>query len=462
MVVRLRFPRAVAALVGLLVLPSVGVSDAATRYRVVVNSWPAPGLNYRKIVDSTGPNRIFVLTVDPKTALTMDVALAGNQLGHYERTSDMASRHGAIAAINGDFGLPPGYPVHGFAEDGDLKINRTGPSVNFAVSKDETHVYLDSPTLTMTANEVNTSTALKITKWNFGKPLSGQIVNYTPAGGSFAQPPSDMCYAQLATSAGLQWNGTQTGIVNSYTVDEATCQNTPPSVTPGAVLTAVNGTTQGDALKSLNHGEEVQTAWSFGWSGVMDLIGGIPQLVKDGVVVATNCSDPLCSRNPRTGVGIRSDGKLLLVVVDGRQSGYSVGMTLLEFAKLFRYLGAVQAMNLDGGGSSTMVLNGAIKNRPSDGFERGVTTALLVLPGQDSGEPTPAQFGTFSAAAAPEQPVPTDQALGEKSANAASLDPGSTGGMADALARGTLGNGPATLSPDLIEVLRLFRAANSR
>jgi exopolysaccharide biosynthesis protein len=77
---------------------------------------------------------------------------------------------------------------------------------------------------------------------------------------------------------------------------------------------------------------------------------------------------------------------VLLVVIDGRQPRWSVGASLGELARIMRDLGAVEAMNLDGGGSSTMWVEGEVVNRPSDGTERKVTTAVLVLPGEDPGE----------------------------------------------------------------------------
>jgi exopolysaccharide biosynthesis protein len=64
-----------------------------------------------------------------------------------------------------------------------------------------------------------------------------------------------------------------------------------------------------------------------------------------------------------------------------------VGVSLPKFAAIFRKLGAVSALNLDGGGSSTMVVRGDVVNRPSSGHERSVSTALMVLPGADPGEP---------------------------------------------------------------------------
>jgi exopolysaccharide biosynthesis protein len=90
--------------------------------------------------------------------------------------------------------------------------------------------------------------------------------------------------------------------------------------------------------------------------------------------------------NPRTAIGVQADGRVIMVVVDGRQPRYSAGLTLLGLAQLMRDLGAVDAMNLDGGGASTMVVKGDVVNRPSDGHERTTASAALILPGPDPGE----------------------------------------------------------------------------
>jgi hypothetical protein len=84
------------------------------------------------------------------------------------------------------------------------------------------------------------------------------------------------------------------------------------------------------------------------------------------------------SRAPRSALGLTAEGKLLLVVIDGRRPYYSIGATLWETADLMRKLGARDAMNLDGGGSSTLVIAGVVVNRPSDGQERKVTNALII------------------------------------------------------------------------------------
>ncbi|OCT14576.1 exopolysaccharide biosynthesis protein [Paenibacillus pectinilyticus] len=83
--------------------------------------------------------------------------------------------------------------------------------------------------------------------------------------------------------------------------------------------------------------------------------------------------------NPRTGIGMISPNHFLFVVVDGRSTNYSRGMTLTEFANLFHELGATEAYNLDGGGSSTMYFMGRVVNNPlGKGSERGVSDIIYV------------------------------------------------------------------------------------
>jgi exopolysaccharide biosynthesis protein len=118
------------------------------------------------------------------------------------------------------------------------------------------------------------------------------------------------------------------------------------------------------------------------WSVVSDAIGGGPVLVRDGAPVYRSneafTTSQLAPRGPRTAVGQRADGSVLFVTTDGRQPGYSVGMTNFELAQTLVRYGAVRGMGLDGGGSSTLAFEGAVLNSPSDGKERPVSTALML------------------------------------------------------------------------------------
>ena len=120
-----------------------------------------------------------------------------------------------------------------------------------------------------------------------------------------------------------------------------------------------------------------------------EVVGGFPLLVQDSVIAPIVDSAGAASfrgLNPRTAVGYAAQGRrLLLVVIDGRQPGYSMGMTVRQTAELMLALGAREALNLDGGGSSAMVLRAAaakprIVNHPSDSVgERSVGDALALL-----------------------------------------------------------------------------------
>lgn len=123
--------------------------------------------------------------------------------------------------------------------------------------------------------------------------------------------------------------------------------------------------------------------------GVKEAVGGSSILVRDGEVVYPNNYDG--GTNPRTAVGIKADGTVVFYEVDGRQAPYSTGMYMYDLAVMMKDLGCVDAMNLDGGGSSTFATqregeandNGraglTIRNRPSDGYERTVSSTLMIV-----------------------------------------------------------------------------------
>ncbi len=116
--------------------------------------------------------------------------------------------------------------------------------------------------------------------------------------------------------------------------------------------------------------------------GTQGAISGRPLLVRNGAVETQfDCNDPVtvaCSRAPRSAAGLSADGNiLLLVAVDGWQSG-SIGMTAAELAEFMRVRGANAALAFDGGSSSTLVLDGAVANSPSDGVERTVANHLAI------------------------------------------------------------------------------------
>jgi hypothetical protein len=121
--------------------------------------------------------------------------------------------------------------------------------------------------------------------------------------------------------------------------------------------------------------------------GVWNTLSFGPALVEggqvvdgiDGVEIDTNFGNhSIQGEQPRTAIGIVDENRLVFVVVDGRDTGYSRGATLPELAEIMLGLGAQTAYNLDGGGSSTMFFDGEVVNRPSNGGERGTSDILYV------------------------------------------------------------------------------------
>jgi hypothetical protein len=155
-------------------------------------------------------------------------------------------------------------------------------------------------------------------------------------------------------------------------------------IPPGGAVLVARGAAAAALTAEASLGTVVTTRFILrpDWPGIVAAVGGGPQVVRDGVPVfranEAFLTTQLEPRHPRAAVGQRADGSVVLVAVDGRQPGYSVGLTNFQLAQVLVRLGAVTAMALDGGGSVTMAVEGQLLNRPSDGTERPISTALVL------------------------------------------------------------------------------------
>jgi exopolysaccharide biosynthesis protein len=147
-----------------------------------------------------------------------------------------------------------------------------------------------------------------------------------------------------------------------------------------------------DLLANLKPGDRVDIQVALWPMHPVEAVGGRPMLARDSVIVAeveTEGQDSFRARNPRTALGIANKGRrMILVVIDGRQKPYSDGTTLRETAEIMLALGARDAINLDGGGSSTLAFVApdtkrvVVANHPSDATgERPVGDALAIVKG---------------------------------------------------------------------------------
>ena len=151
----------------------------------------------------------------------------------------------------------------------------------------------------------------------------------------------------------------------------------------GAAAEAFKGVYVGDAMTfdedyiNVEHGDDFNEA--------IHIVGAGPTLVKDGEVYVTADAEQFpndirIGRAPRSAVGITQYGDYIFAVVDGRQA-HSKGCTLTEWARILKNsFGAVEAINLDGGGSTELFFKGSLVNKPSDGRERLIADALTILP----------------------------------------------------------------------------------
>ena len=125
--------------------------------------------------------------------------------------------------------------------------------------------------------------------------------------------------------------------------------------------------------------------WNAHKGEIKEAIGTNIWLVKDGKIAITNTSNYYTQRAPRSCVGITYDGRVVLMALDGRQDPFSAGGSNIEIAQIMLDAGCVSAVNLDGGGSTTFATKAegsdeiTVTNRPSDGYERSVSSSLMVV-----------------------------------------------------------------------------------
>lgn len=404
---------------------------ARPRYRVVTRT-VTPGVRYSRILDRRGPKRLRLLRIDPHRAPTLDVAVPGKDITGTARTSAVARAAGAVAAINGSFFLPSGRPVYVLAEDGRLLATPLLWGRAVSVAADESEVFTGHPRTLVEATSAQLAAEVHDVNEN-GLALH-ELAAYTPAGGPAHMPPERGCSARLVPRYPPRWTALRAGVERRFGVTASVCGYGRLRRRGGVVLSARRGSTSADFVSSLQPGRGVTLSWTVGWSPVLDVMGGNPMLLAGRKVVAPVDCGSFCARHPRTGVGVAADGDILLMTVDGRQRRWSIGMSLFGFARALRRFGAVRAVNLDGGGSTTMVVEGRVVNRPSDASgERRVGSAVLVRRGPDEGEADLETSPRAAAGARSEAVAPDEAAAG------AALDPASVGGLASALARGELG-----------------------
>ncbi|MEU8526154.1 MULTISPECIES: phosphodiester glycosidase family protein [Streptomyces] len=378
----------------------------------------APGVGYQESTrrGPAGPVRIAVLRVAPDAEARL-TAVHGRTLAVPQTVRQVAGRVGALAAVNGSyfdiqggkaFGGYQGDPVGLYAEGGRLLSEARNDGAALLLGQKDGRIE---------ARITEVSTRGRITAGDgAARPLDGvdRVTGRLRACGGADS-------ARLAAEGRPLRKDARTGLCSDpdeiveYTSDWGV--DTPGGRRDGveAVL-AQDGTVRrlrspgsgpvprgtrvlqgigagADWLRDhARTGERLDVAMPMtdpdgtDLTGLVDsAIGGGARLLENGRVALGERELAAADRPPRTLAGVTADGAVLLVTVDGRDPGVSEGATLAESAELLRSLGAVDGLNLDGGGSTSMVVDGELRNSPREAAgdpvgERKVATAIAVLP----------------------------------------------------------------------------------
>jgi hypothetical protein len=343
-----------------------------------------PGVTYTKRVQFTphGPVVLNVITAPrPGGLYSLEPALSNDAIVGAEKVTDIEKRlstTATVAGVNGDlFNFADGHPSGVLMQNGVLEHPPLAGRTSVGIGSDGT---LRADRVAMLGFWRGTGQRLRVGLND--PPSAGAYALFTPAFGP-TTPPATAPAAEIVLSPfpSVAPNAELTGVVTAVSSPSSGNTQIPPD---GAVIQA-RGAAAARLVTDAPAGTTVTVRFTLNpiWDGVVDAIGGGPLIVRNGTpVYRANegfSTGQLSPRVPRTAVGQRADGKILLVAVDGRQTGYSVGMSNFELALAMMQLGAVTASALDSGGSTTMAFDGALLNRPSDqAGERLVADALLV------------------------------------------------------------------------------------
>lgn len=353
-----------------ILITSTTVQAANLIEDVKVRDKIATGVTHVKIDRFTtdGWIDIDVLKLDPKNQFSDLTPLIGEDgVSKRAKLSAMLdSNDKAVAGINGDFFEHSKYPMALGSLYGDGELILTTPEKAF--SRNSFYLTKDgiggvgSLNNDISINNIRSGQTYSINALNkVSKPYSSISI-------------LDSNWGKTSPGNSIGSNNVEVLVANGIVVDKR-IGGSPMKIEKGYyVLTQV-----GETLKDVNVGDALQI--NFGsYNNLKFAIGGGNVLVKDGEIM----DSPKLSktRAPRTAIGInKNNSEILLVTVDGRNNK-SIGMTELELAEFMRSIGAYQALNLDGGGSTTMGIKYSrdekttVVNSPSDGNERPIVSGV--------------------------------------------------------------------------------------
>lgn len=359
----------------------------------------APGVEYT-VYNLPHPNVAHVVKMDlscPEYKLKLGFPQKKRNYTARETTSTIAARydappaHDVLAAVNGSF-FATGIGITG------TLINANG-FIQLPNSSWETYMFTDARTSRIERNM--SSTGNKVTFAN-GTPLTidqvdlareaEQLVCYTMDWDTLTRTTTEGTEVILSNvSYPMRPDKEVIGTVTAVRTGAQSLNNALPA---GGLVLSAHGTKAATLAANTAVGDRVRVFLDINssiYNNARFGITGAGWILANGAANTStwsNWSDSFKGRHPRTLIGWNTT-HLFLVTVDGRQS-FSVGMTFQEMADFMLSIGATDAVNLDGGGSTTMVVDGTVRNSPSDGSQRAVGNAVLLVK-QDTSSTFPMQ-----------------------------------------------------------------------
>lgn len=350
-----------------------------------------PDVIYYHDVRPEGPWQIHILEIDLSNQWNrLETVKADNSLHGLEKTSSMALRndyeaHRVLGAINGDFYEAGGIPVGAQVAKGIL-LKRPDPRRSVFAVTNEKSPRMDVVTFDGDLFSAR-DTSISISGIN-RKRETDELILFNPFFGGRTETNywGTEITARYVTEQPTVNDSVFLVVETKDSIHaEGHGNNTIPS--SGVVFSG-----HGKARDFLNHyvfvGDTVSLVLRLlpMTDPVLELIGGTPRLIRDGLQSVEWQKEQVSQgftydRHPRTAVGISPDStKVYFFTVDGRQPEYSVGMSLFELSDYMLEWNVCQGVNLDGGGSTTMIVRGKAVNSPSDASgERAVANALMVI-----------------------------------------------------------------------------------
>jgi len=341
-----------------------------------------PGVTYEQRLQFTrfGPMRMHILSAPKPDGVLykLQPVLSNGAVVGRERVTAMqrrAEQSSTTAGVNADrFTWVDGIPSSGLIQDGVLK---TAPHPKRSMVGVDTGGNLRVDRVALRATWQGSGPRRPVHLVNRPPGPNGTTL-YTPAYGTATPASNGATEIVLSPFPAATPNADLVGFAT-----ENRRGNTP--IPPGGAVLAARGSQAQRLAIEAAAGQlvTVRLVLAPEWRDVPEAVGGGPVIIRGGNPIFNATEDfgssEMNRREPRTAVGQRADGRIVMLVVDGRRPGYSAGLTNFELAQTMIRLGAVTASALDSGGSSTMAFDGQVLNRPSDrGGERMVADSLLV------------------------------------------------------------------------------------